>query len=130
MKATARLAIATLTSATAAAVGALVAPAPSLAAGDQVSCRVTNQFTCTTVPLDLAGGYGGFQVATAGAASNSWVIVRDLNRPGHPEVLNEGPNWTGGQHNHWRTGAHSRYRAELHCPTGCQNATLYFTRYR
>jgi hypothetical protein len=101
----------------------LVTPTPAFAA--QVSCRVTNNWTCVTRPLNTSDTTR-FRVATAGIPNRpSFVIVRDLNLAGHPEVLNELPN-VGDEHGHWRQWVYSRYQAELRCPQGCQGATLYF----
>lgn len=121
-----KMALAALATVVMALVGSLVAPTPAFAA-NQVSCRVTNQWSCGTAPLNLAG-YTGFHVATQGIPGDSFVIVKDLNRAGEPEVLRE-YGYGGAEHNHWRGQVYSRYRAELHCPYSCQGAVLYFERY-
>ncbi|GAB2960583.1 hypothetical protein [Saccharothrix stipae] len=127
MKTSARPAFAALVTTVVAALGLLFAAAPASAASNQVSCRVTNQWYCVTAPLNLAG-YTGFHVATLGIPGDSFAIVRDLNLAGQPEVLRE-YRYNGAEHDHWREQVYSRYRAELHCPNGCQGAVLYFNRY-
>ncbi|MBM2614505.1 hypothetical protein JIG36_02905 [Actinoplanes sp. LDG1-06] len=112
----------------------LVAPQPAAAANRQVSCRVTSQWTCVTAPLSTADttifhlSTQGIPNDPTGIRGDSFVIVRDLRIAGTPEVLRE-YRWYGDEHNHWRSQVYSTYQAELHCPTKCQNAVLYFANY-
>jgi hypothetical protein len=101
------------------------------------SCTVTNQWTCVTSPLWVNSGANP-HIATLDIPwsapwepgvldpVNSFVIVRHLDAPGDPEILRDNKRH-GDEHNIWRVGwPAGNYRAELHCPYGCQGATLYF----
>jgi hypothetical protein len=97
------------------------------AAGTMVSCRVTTRWTCETGPLNTFSSTI-FHVGTAGIPGDSFVIVRDVTIANWPEVLRE-YRYYGAEHNHWRDHVYSTYRAELHCPSGCQGAVLAFADY-
>jgi hypothetical protein len=100
------------------------------------SCTVTTQWTCVTAPLWVNSGANP-HIATLGIPwtapkccnpppINSFVIVRQLDAPGDPEILRDN-SWFGAQHDIWSVGwPAGNYRAELHCPYSCQGASLYF----
>ncbi|MET1072631.1 MAG: hypothetical protein ABWY11_08305 [Umezawaea sp.] len=101
------------------------------------SCNVTTQWTCVTAPLWVGSGANP-HIATLNISwtapfepgtpdpVNSFVIVRDLDAPGDPEILRDNKR-RGDEHDiwdkDWRPG---NYLAELHCPYSCQGASLYF----
>jgi len=97
------------------------------AAGTMVSCTVTTRWTCETGPLNTFSSTV-FHVGTAGIPGGSFVIVRDVTRAGWPEVVRE-YQYNGAEHNIWRDHVYATYRAELHCPYGCQGAVLAFADY-
>jgi hypothetical protein len=102
------------------------------------SCTVTNRWSCVTAPLWVNGGANP-HLATLNIPwtapykpelewdpVNSFVIVRNLDAAGDPEILRDN-KWHGAEHNIWSVGwPAGNYRAELHCPYSCQGATLYF----
>lgn len=101
------------------------------AAITQVSCRVTNRWTCVTPPLNTFNStifhyatQGIPNLAPAGEPS-SFVVVRDIAVAGWPEV-NRQYRYGGAEHDHWAGQVYSTYQAELHCPYTCQGAVLYF----
>lgn len=101
------------------------------------SCRVTNKWTCVTAPLWVGSGANPHLATTDIPWSapwepgeldpvNSFVIVRYLDPANDPEILRDNKRH-GDEHSIWRVGwPAGNYRAELHCPYGCQGATLYF----
>lgn len=97
----------------------------------QVSCKVTNRWTCVTPPLNTFSSTifhyastGIPNLAPSGQAS-SFVVVRDIAVSGWPEV-NRQYRYGGAEHDHWANKVYSTYQAELHCPYTCQGAVLYF----
>lgn len=109
---------------------------PPAAMADR-SCRVTTKWTCVTTALWVGSGANPHLATTDIPWSapwepgvldpvNSFVIVRHLDRAGHPEILRQNRRH-GDEHDLWSSGwPAGNYRAELHCPYGCQGASLYF----
>jgi hypothetical protein len=125
-------AVTTLAVALLAAQPAAAAPVRERALRAQVSCQVTTQWTCKTAPI-WVGNAGIIHLATTGIPvwsesgwGDSFLLLRDLDAAGDPEIWRSGYKYSGAEHDYWLNVQPNRtYRGELHCPWSCQGAVLY-----
>ncbi|GLY07867.1 hypothetical protein [Actinoplanes sp. NBRC 101535] len=117
---------------------AAAAPPGSATALADRSCTVTTTWTCFTTALWVPAGanphaatlnipwtaprepYPGDETPV-----NSFVILRNTSTGA--EVRPPDNRYYGNEHDIWGSDwPAAYYRAELHCPYGCQGAQLYF----